>query len=268
MNPLASKESKRADMEKFTGKFITAVTDYFVEKVDSYLKENLATINKEVEECQKLLDVSLAGTEALFDDLSKKIAHGNGTSVPQSDKNWLQIIISAYLGDFSRVIEGSVDGKASWVEFLKKTIFNVVWQMVLLALVDGGLGALLALAIEYMQGRSNKNDTVKKILSKSKDDIVKTIRQQTSEICNSLNKQIAVEIDKKKRGKSEDMAQKLRDEQKKMDTINSAYSDHNFNLEAEKKRFETVLQAIFTEAKEAYSIVFQKELTIQQFEAF
>lgn len=268
MNPSASKESRRADMEKFTGKFITAVTDYFVEKVDAYLTENLVTINAEVEECQKLLDVSLSGTEALFEDLSKKFIQGQETHEEESNMSWLQIMISATLTDFSAVIKTATDGKASWVEYLKKTIFNYVWQAVLVALMPGGTGWLMLLAIEYLQGRNNMNVTVKKILSKSKDNIIKTIRQQTIIICDNLNKQMAVQIDKKKRETCEDMVQKLCDEQKKMDIINSAYSDHNFNLEAEKKRFETILQAIYTEAKEAYSIVFQKELTIQQFEAF
>ncbi len=268
MNPLASKASKKADMEKFTGKFIQAVSDYFVEKVDTYLAENKVAINKEVEECQKLLNAELASTESLFDDLSRKITQGKETSVSESDKSWLQILISGYLGDFSAALKGATDGKASWVEFLKKTIFNTVWQFVLLSLVDGGLGVLLALLIEYLQGRSNKNDTVKKILSKSKEDIVKTIRQQTAEIRNSLNKQIAVEIDKKKKEKSEDMKQRLCDEQNKMDTIEAAFADHNFNLDTEKDRFQTILSAIYGEAHEAYSIVFGQELTLQQFESF
>lgn len=119
-----------------------------------------------------------------------------------------------------------------------------------------------------MQGKSNKNDTVKKILSSSKDDIVRTIRQQTSEICNTLNKQIAVEINKKKNEKSEDMNQKLCDEEKKMETINAAFSDHNFNLDTEKTRFRAILSTIYDEADEAYSVVFGKELSLQQFESF
>lgn len=268
MNPLSSKESKRKSMEEFTGKFITVVSDYFVEKVDNYLAENKIAIDQEVEDCQKHLNISLDSTESLFKDLSKKITNGKNTSISESDKNWLQIMISGYLGDFSAALKGATDGKASWVEFLKKTIFNTVWQFVLLSLVDGGLGVILALLIEYMQGKSNKNDTVKKILSSSKDDIVRTIRQQTSEICNTLNKQIAVEINKKKNEKSEDMNQKLCDEEKKMETINAAFSDHNFNLDTEKTRFRAILSTIYDEADEAYSVVFGKELSLQQFESF
>ena len=266
MNPLASKESKKADMEKFTGKFITAVSDYFVEKVDAYLKENVSVINVEVEECQKILNVSLNSTNALFEDLSKKITQGKGTSVAESDKNWLQIMISAYLGDISHALRGSVDGKSSWVEFLKKTIFNTVWQAVLISMIDGGIGVLIALAIEYLQGKSNKNDTVKKLLSKSKDDIVKNIRQQTSEIRNNLNKRIALEMNNKKTEKSKTMNQKLCDEQKKLDAINAAYNNHNFDLNKEKARFNTILSEIYNEARDAYSLVLGEEITLKQFE--
>ncbi|MCH5310401.1 MAG: dynamin family protein [Prevotella sp.] len=266
MNPLASKESKKADIEKFTGKFITAVSDYFVEKVEEYLNENMEVIYKEVESCQKQLNTSLDGIETLFEGLSGKITQGGGTPIAESDKNWLQIIISAYLGDISKMINGATGGKTSWVEFLKKTIFNTVWQFVLLSLVDGGLGFLLALAIEYLQGRSDKNDNVKKILSKSKNDIVKTIRQQTSEIRNSLNEKIAVGINEKKVEICEDMRLKLRDEQNKMETINATLSNHNFNLNAEKERFDTILSAIYGEANKAYVVVYGKEITLHQFE--
>lgn len=268
INPLSSIESKRRSMEEFTGKFITVVSDYFVEKVDYYLAENKIVIDQEVEDCQKHLNISMYNTESLFTGLSKKISNGKSTSISESDKNELQIMISCYLCDFSAALKGGIDGKASWVEFLKKAIFNAVWQIVLFWLVDGGLGFILMLLIEYMQGKSNKNDTVKKILSRSKDDIVRTIRHQTSEVCNTLSKQIAVEINKKKKEKSEDMNQKLCDEEKKMETINAAFSDHNFNLDTEKTRFRTILSTIYDEANEAYSVVFGKELSLQQFKSF
>ena len=53
-----------------------------------------------------------------------------------------------------------------------------------------------------------------------------------------------------------------------MKNIKAALSDHNFNLDAEKKRFNTILSEIYNEAKEAYSVVFGKEITLEQFKAF
>ena len=268
MNPLSSRESKQKSMEVFTGQFITVVCDYFAEKVNKYLEINKSVIYDEVDECQKILNVSLGNTESLFKDLSKKITDGKDISISHSDKDWLQIMISTALGDYSAALRGAADGRSSWVDFLKKLIFNCVWQAVLLALVDGGLGVILAILIEYMQGKSNKNVTVKKILSQSKDDIVRNIRQQSLKSRNTINKEIAVKIEKKKIEKSEDMNQKLCDEQKKMDAIEAALSNHNFNLEAEKSRFRTILSSIYSEAKEAYSVVFEEELSLQKFETY
>jgi hypothetical protein len=268
MNPLASKEAKQKEIEEFSGMFVTAVSEYFVKKVEDYIAENRAVIDKEVEECEKALNVQLSGTESLFDDLSRKITNGSTPSATASDQSWLQLLISASLGDLSAVVREANEGKAPWVEFLKKTIFNTVWQAVVLSFASGGLGFLLVVGIEYFQSKKNKNETVKKMLSGSKDNMVRSIRQMSSETQDKINKQIAVTIDKKKKETSKDMTQKLSDEQKKMDTINSTLSDHNFNLEAEKERFNTILSAIYNEAKESYSVVFGQELSLQQFNAF
>lgn len=268
MNIFASKESRRADMEKFTGKFITVVTNYFAEKIDAYLEENKVTVQKIVEECQKELNTSLGKSEDLFANLSERITKGKRNSVTASDMDWFQIMLSGCLQDYSAIIEGATDGKAPWVEFLKKSIFNAVWQSVLVSFIDGGLGFLALVTIEYVQSKNNKNRIVKKTLEKSKENILDTIRQQTSEIRKHLNKQIANEINKKKLEKIGEMKQKLSDEENKMRSIKVALSDHNFNLAAEKERFDTILSAILTEAYNAYSVVFEKQVSLEQFKAF
>lgn len=268
MNPLASKEDRQKTLEKFAGKFIAAVSAYFVEKVEAYIKDNKEVIDQVAVECQRLLNEKLINTESLFEELARRIAQGRPTHVTETSDNWLQILISASLGDLSRAVGGAVDGKLSWVDFLKKTIFNTVWQTVLISLVDGGLGLFLTVTIEYFQSRSNRDNTVRSLLSRSKDDMVRSIRQLTSEARDNINKKIAVEIDNKKKEKCKDMYQKLNDEQKKMEIINATLSDHNFNFDAEKRRFDDILSAIYDEAKEAYSVVFGRELALQQFETF
>lgn len=267
MNPLASKETKQRQMEEFLGKFITVTTEYFVEKVQDYIDTNKIVIEKVVEECQKTLNVNLDATNELFNDLGRTLTSNSKSSTNETDKSWLQTAISLYLGDFSAAFKVATDGKAPWVEYLKKTIFNTVWQMVLLSFVDGGLGVLIAIAIEYMQGRSNKNETVKNALANSKNSIVQGIREQTTEMGAKINKQIAVDVDKVKRATTEEITLKLNDELHKMEKINAAQNDHTFNLESEKKRFGKILNGIYAEASDTYEVVFGKSLSKQQFEA-
>ena len=201
----------------------------------------------------------------LFNDLSKKITNSNDVAVSTAERNWIQIMISAYLGDYSAMFKGEIEGKAPWVEYLKKTVFNTVWQAVLISFIDGGLGVLLAVGIEYLQGKNNKNETVKNLLNKSKDSLVKVIREKTDEMKDNLNKKIAAEINNKKDERCADATQKLADEQNKMANIEDFYKNHTSNLGSEKKRFETILSAIYNEAESAYNIVFGKQLTLQEF---
>lgn len=268
MNPLASKQSKEANMKEFSKKFIDVVTEYFSDRVSSYITDNEAVVGKVVKECQEELNVSISKTDALFCDLAKNLVNGDCISVQNGEKNWLQIMLSAYLGDFSASFKGGLDGKAPWVEYLKKTIFNTVWQAVLMCFVDGGLGVLLAVTIEYFQSKSNKNETVKKILEKSKDSLIRVVREKTEDMTDTLNKKIASEMNKKKEEQCESSIQKLDDERKRMRNIEEFYANHNTNLESEKARFDKILTAIYQEAANAYSIVFGKQLVQEQFKQF
>lgn len=265
MNPFASKQKKEADMKLFTGKFIDAVSDYFTKRIESYICENNIAIERVVNECQQTLNVEIENMNNLFNDLSKKITNSNDVAVSTAERNWIQIMISAYLGDYSAMFKGEIEGKAPWVEYLKKTVFNTVWQAVLISFIDGGLGVLLAVGIEYLQGKNNKNETVKNLLNKSKDSLVKVIREKTDEMKDNLNKKIAAEINNKKDERCADATQKLADEQNKMANIEDFYKNHTSNLCSEKKRFETILSAIYNEAESAYNIVFGKQLTLQEF---
>lgn len=267
MNPLASKAQKEAQMEKFVGKFVTAVTEHFSDKVDEYLTENMPKIEKVAEECQQRLNVSIEKIDDLLGDLARKITNVN-PSVNNPDKSWLQIMISAYLGDYSAMTKGAIDGKSNWTEYLKKTLFNTVWQVVLLSFIDGGLGVLLACAIEYLQGRANSKESVKKILANTKDGVVKGIREKLVESRKELNNNIAVKISNKKKVATTEMLQTLRDEENRMNEIIAAHNDHNFNLEEEKKRFALILNSIFEEAKDAYSVVNERSLSLNEFKAF
>lgn len=269
INPLASKASKEESMKRFTAKFIDVVTEYFVNRVDTYITENGVVVDAVVEECQEHLNVSLNRTDDLFKDLTKELLKINpDNNNPSENKNWLQIMISAYLGDFSAVLKGGMEGKAPWIDYLKKTIFNTVWQIVLLSFVDGGLGVLLAIAIEYLQGRNNKSETVKKVLESSKNGIVKAIRENTEEMKDSLNRKIALEMNNEKDKQCAINLQKLDDEQKRMKNIEEFYHEHNTNLEEEKVRFGRILDEMYQEATKAYSVVFDKKLTLDQFKKF
>lgn len=268
MNPLASRQSKEENMRKFTGKFIDVVTEYFSERVSAYIEMEQPVVDRVVLECQENLNVSIAKTDTLFKDLSEKLVNGDSVKVQNGEKNWLQILLSAYLGDFSASFKGGLDGKAPWVEYLKKTIVNTVWQAVLLCFVDGGLGVLLAISIEYLQSKNNKNETVRKILEKSKDSLIKVIKEKSEEMTDTLNKKIASEINKKKEAQCVNAIQRLNDERKKMENIEEFYANHNTNLETEKTRFDKILAAIYQEAANAYLVVFNKQLTQQQFKLF
>ena len=53
-----------------------------------------------------------------------------------------------------------------------------------------------------------------------------------------------------------------------MKNIEEFYHEHNTNLEEEKVRFGRILDEMYQEATKAYSVVFDKKLTLDQFKKF
>ena len=266
MNPFSSREKKEASMREFMGKFLDVVTEYYADKVETYIRNNMSVVDTAVEEAQNKLDVRFATTKGLFDDLSGKLTHGgNGAVEGQThNSNWLQVIISAYLGDYSQMVRGQYE-KVPWIDFLKKTLLNTVWQSMLLIFIDGGIGVAIALAIEYLQGTSNKNETVKKMLATSKDGIVKAIRCNIEESTKSINKKVAVRINEEKVKKCTEAKRSLNDKQTEMAKIEEFFADHTTTLESERDRFDHILDAMFSEAKVAYKEVFGRQLELEAF---
>lgn len=268
VNPLASKESRQQVIEKFAGKFLTAVSEYFAEKIEEYIKDNSFVVEEKVSDLARMFNDHLSLIKTLFENSPTKITTEKIAQIAQMnecDKYWLDSLISDYYWTHSIIPEAAFDDNPYWLESIKREIFNTVWQNVLEFLVDGREFLITMYNVGVWGDREK---FFKYFPSKTKDNIIKTIPLHISEACDNINKQIALEIDKKKKEKRKEMTQKLLDEQKKMDIINLAHSDHDFNLDTEKDRFNTILSAIYNEAKEAYSAVFGKELTMPLFETF
>lgn len=266
LNPFASKKQKEENIKKFTGKFIDVVAIYFSDRITDYIKENSVIVDNVIDECQQKLNQTITDTDQLFSDLAQQMTSGDDVSFATNNQNWLQVTMSGYLMDFSAMIKGGVEGKTPWLEYLKKTLINSIWQYMLMSLVDGGLGVILVILIEYMQGKQNKSKVIKDILDKSKDGIVKGIRQRCDELKHTMQHQIATDMNNQKEEKCSDARNRLIDEQNKLMEIEQFYNNHNTDLESEKERFDTILKEIYNEAQKAYSVVFNQPLTLEQFQ--
>lgn len=265
INLFTTKEEKARKMEEALKPFTTVVAQYFEEKIDTYFKQNKSVLDATVEECQKGLDSSLLSTDDLLKKITEELTGSTGVSVNNKDQSWLQNMLSFYLGDISASIKTAAGGKVSWIEFIKKSIFNYMWQLILVSIAEGP-GVVLALAIEFLQMKSNKNEMAFKILTETKNGTLKELRTSViAKVIDVTNVKVANAMNEEKLKKCRDFRLLLQDKQNQIKEIIESMSSQEFSLSAEKETYAYILDQIRTEAKQTYEFVLQQPLSDIEF---
>lgn len=264
INPFDSKEEKARKMEAAIQPFTTAVAEYFDQKIDSYFTQNKSVLDATVEECQKALDISAMNTDKLFKELTKEFVGVQGPIANPKEQSWLQNALSLMFSDISASIKTAAGGKTSWVDFIKKAIFNYMWQSVLVA-IAGGPGAIIALAIEFMQMKSNKSEQVRQLLNETKNGTLKQMRSVIGKAIAVTNQKVATAMNGKKELKCRDARLRLLDEHNRIEEIIASLSSQEFNLNAEKEIYAYILDQIRNETKDSFAFVMESVLSDTDF---
>lgn len=260
INPFDSKEEKARKMEASIRPFTTAVAEYFDQKIDSYFAQNKSVLDATVEECQKALDISAMNTDKLFKELTKEFVGVQSPIANPKEQSWLQNALSLMFSDISASIKTAAGGKTSWVDFIKKAIFNYMWQYILIA-IAGGPGAIIALAIEFMQVKSNRSEHVRQLLNDTKNGTLKQIRSIIDKAIDVTNQKVATTMNGEKELKCRDARLHLQDERNRINEIIESLSSQEFNLNAEKEIYAYILDQIRHETKDSYAFVMGTELS-------
>lgn len=264
INPFDSKEEKARKMEATIQPFTTAVAEYFDQKIDSYFTQNKSVLDATVEECQKALDISAMNTDKLFKELTKEFVGAQGPVANPKEQSWLQNALSLMFSDISASIKTAAGGKTSWVDFIKKAIFNYMWQSVLVA-IAGGPGAIIALAIEFMQMKSNKSEQVRQLLNETKNGTLKQMRSVIGKAIEVTNQKVATAMNGEKELKCRDARLRLQDEHNRIEEIIASLSSQEFNLNAEKEIYAYILDQIRNETKDSFAFVMESVLSDTDF---
>lgn len=264
INPFSNEEVKDEKMKKLLEPFAEIIAQYLSDKVDGYIKENECILNNVIAEVEKELDVEFVATEELFGKLTYTIlGDGNTVNLSRKEQNKLQNLLAFVLSDFSAVVKGATGGKMSWMEWVKKAVLNYLWQALILTTVP--LGGLVVLVIEFFQTRNNKNKTVVTILTETKNETVKLIKEELSTALKKVNVKVATVMSDNMHQKCNGIRMKLQDEKNRLAEIEHNLSNNQFSYQTEKTRCNAILNGIFEEAQHAYQVVMEHSLAQQAF---
>lgn len=267
VNILKSKEDRDAKMEEALRPFSDAVAEHFVMKLQynlnnqtDVLRETLEQVGQEINiqsnEIVGLLDLLSNGLRSdITDDITNNMHNDN--------VNFAQQLISLVLGDFSQMVTGSVQNY-SWMEYIKRTVFNTIWQTLASFVVAGvlGLPALpVIIAVEMWQMKKGKDKFVSKILSTMKESVMSSLRENMESIIIVKNDKIREIMQNIKHQTCYVYEQQLEDVQTHLNEVQANMADMSFDYNKEKQRCEAIREETFNLIQVAYNEIFSKDLT-------
>lgn len=255
INVFKSKDERTEDMKRLLQPFSQIIAEHISDKIDRFMEANKTVPQNAIMEVEQNVNTNLANVSNLFSQLGDTL-----TEMPemgkQEDQDWLQAVISYCVGDASAIVKNCAGGHTAWLEFIRKAVFNGVWQWMVIQIVTGGWGVIICGLIEWLQIKNGKNEMVDRMLTDSKNAALKEIHAKLDERLRNMNTSIAIKMNEVKNAKCGESRQRLNDEKGRLEEIERNMNDNQFNAEQERKRTTSILASMASEIKSCYLDVF------------
>lgn len=255
INVFKSKDERTEDMKRLLQPFSQIIAEHISDKIDRFMEANKTVLQNAIMEAEQNVNTNLANVSNLFSQLGDTL-----TEMPemgkQEDQDWLQAVISYCVGDASAIVKNCAGGHTAWLEFIRKAVFNGVWQWMVIQIVTGGWGVIICGLIEWLQIKNGKNEMVDRMFTDSKNAALKEIHAKLDERLRNMNTSIAIKMNEVKNAKCGESRQRLNDEKSRLEEIERNMNDNQFNAEQERKRTTSILASMASEIKSCYLDVF------------
>lgn len=261
INIFASRERREQSMKNVMEPFSNVIADYIAEKIDASIGANQVVINRKVKDAESQLNVVIGKTDELFSELGNKISGNVSSTVEPGKQSWLQNLLSAYCTDFSALVRTSAGGKMAWMEFVRKAVFNLLWEALLIAALGGPIGFVLIAFIEWMQMKSGKEGLVVNILTETKNAAMKKLADELEVQIGVIKSDLSDKMNTVKEKECHENRLKLSDEKSRLSQLLANLRNMDFDAKKEKERCKGILKAIVAVSSSCYQSLFGKSLT-------
>lgn len=255
INVFKSKDERTEDMKRLLQPFSQIIAEHISDKIDRFMEANKTVLQNAIMEAEQNVNTNLANVSNLFSQLGDTL-----TEMPemgkQEDQDWLQAVISYCVGDASAIVKNCAGGHTAWLVFIRKAVFNGVWQWMVIQIVTGGWGVIICGLIEWLQIKNGKNEMVDRMLTDSKNAALKEIHAKLDKRLRNMNTSIAIKMNEVKNAKCGESRQRFNDEKGRLEEIERNMNDNQFNAEQERKRTTSILASMASEIKSCYLDVF------------
>lgn len=255
INVFKSKDERMEDIKRLLQPFSQIIAKHISDKIDRFMEVNKSVLQNAIKEAEQNVNTNLANVSELFSRLGDALTESPEIG-KQEDQDWLQAILSYCVGDASAIVKNCAGGHTAWLEFIRKAVFNGVWQWMVIQIVTGGWGIIICGLIEWLQIKNGKNEMVDRMLTDSKNAALKEIHAKLGNRLHDMNARIAIKVNDIKNSKCGDSRQRLNDERMRLAEIERNMNDNRFNAECERQRTGKILTMMASEIKSCYLDVF------------
>lgn len=262
INVFKSKKAREEDMKRLLQPFSTIIATHIADKVDLFMHNNRSVLESAIKDSEKELNSNLQHISMLFDRIGGVIS--NAPEIGRTDdQDWLQALISYCIGDASMIVKNCAGGRTAWMEFIRKAVFNALWQWTIIQIMTGGWGIIVCALIEWLQINNGKNELIDRMLTESKNGALKEIRAHLDARLRDMNDQIAVKVHAECEKKCQDLRRRLRDEKSRLCELECNLNDNLFSASKERERMGYIISTLESEIRQCYMDVFSVQYSEQ-----
>lgn len=263
---LNNEEKRNEEFAKKIEPITSGVQRYITKKVEEASSEIVELTKPVIKQLSDDIQETQIKLDGLFNDIYKLFEVGK-TDVKKGKVNIAKLLISWGNGDANVMIEVLAGNDIGWADFLKRTLVETLLDSLLFGLVGGPIGLALFVLKEWWALKKGRGDLATTLAKQTKDGLLSDLRRRigkSSEVVYSkFNNNYDIEFSRISKGVQTQIAQErslLEDTKNKLDNA-------QFDYDSEIRRCDYIIDKIWDVAHSAYTYVFGRELTKENFES-
>ena len=214
-------------------------------------------LQKDIKDTQIKLDKLLNEVYDMF--------NVDGSNVKKGNVNLIKLFGAIGNTDPNVMIELLAGNDMGWMDFLKRTLVEMIMDSILFSIVGGPIGFALFVLKEWWALKHGRNQMASQLARQTKEGLISKLKEKIDENSDLMFSKIGQEYDVEFNRISKSVRGKIEEERKLLEDLKNNLSNAQFNFASEIKRCEYIVNHIWSSASDAYSYAFDRVLSREDF---
>ena len=238
-------------------RFVTTKIEEAISDTVVLSRPILKDLRNDIKETQVKLDKLLNEVYDMF--------NVDGANVKKGDVSLIKLFGALGNTDPNVMIELLAGNDMGWMDFLKRTLVEMIVDTILFSIVGGPIGFALFVLKEWWALKHGRNQMASQLAVQTKEGLISKLKEKIDDNSDLLFSKIGREYDIEFNRISKDVRDKIEEERKLLNNLKKNLSNAEYNYAAEIERCEYIINKIWTLASDAYSYAFNQQLDKESF---